>query len=79
MASSFAGGIDQRGGNRFTWRLAAPQHELENGIETLAFLKRRFADRLGMLEAHCLALTDQRRMAKDDQARTRPEFEMAEP
>src|ERR1700741_1844060 len=79
MASGFSGRIDQSRGDGLARRLAAPQHELEQGVEALAFLDRRLAARLGLLEAHRFALADQRGVAEHDQARSRPELEMAEP
>src|SRR4249919_1728023 len=79
MTSGFSGGVDQCRGNGLGRRLAAPQHELEHGVEALAFLDRCLADRLGLLEAHRLALAYHCRMTEDDQARSRPKFEMAEP
>ena len=39
---SLARGVDQRAGKRFGRGLVAPQHELERGIEPVAFLDRGF-------------------------------------
>ena len=47
--------VDERGGDRLAWRLAAPQHELEHRVEALALLNRRFGDRFGLLEAEAFA------------------------
>jgi hypothetical protein len=52
---------------------------LENRVEALALLDRRLADGFGLFKGHRVPLADQRGVAKDDQARSRPEFEMAEP
>ena len=49
--------IDEGGGDGFAWRLAAPQDELEHWVEALAFLHRRFNDRLGLLEAKAIAVS----------------------
>src|SRR6266567_493024 len=72
-------GIDQRRGDRFARRLAAPQHELEHGIEALALLDRGLGDGFRLFETEPLARVEDRRMAKDDQSRARPHLEMAEP
>lgn len=77
--SGFAGGFDQSGRDGFSRRFAAPQYELENGIEALTLFKRRLRNRLGLVERQAVGLPDQRRVAEDDQARARPQFEMAEP
>jgi hypothetical protein len=71
----------QRRGDGFARRFAAPQHELEHGVEALALLDRGLGDGFGLLKAQPLVLAriENGRMAKDDQAGARPHFEMAEP
>src|SRR5215212_883113 len=79
--SCFPVRIDQCRGNRFARRFAAPQHELEDGIEALALLDGGLRDRLGLLEAEAFALTrvEDGRMPEHHQARSPPHFKVAEP
>src|SRR5437868_3065482 len=79
--SCLAVGVDERRGNRFPRRLAAPQDKLEHGVEALAFLDRRLGQGFGLLEAQPLAFAriEDRGMAEHDQPRPRPHLEMADP
>src|SRR5688500_14630642 len=79
MASSLAGGVDQRRGDRLARLLAAPQDELEHRVKALAFFHRRFGNGLGLLERQPVALAEQGGVAEHDQARARPQFEVTEP
>src|SRR3546814_18311554 len=64
---------------RLGWRLAAPQHKLEDGIEALAFVDRAFDQRFGELERQRGVAADQHAVAEQYGAAVRPELEMAEP
>ena len=73
--------IDERRGDGFARRFPAPEHELEDGIEALAFFERRFDDGFRLVErqAVILARVEDGRMSEDDQAGSGPHLEMAEP
>src|SRR5947209_640990 len=73
--------VDERRGDGLARRLAAPQHELEHGVEPFALLNGGLGDRLRLLDAEALpfAGVEDRRMAEDDQPGARPHFKMAEP
>src|SRR3546814_14515850 len=71
--------FDERGRKRLGWRLAAPQHKLEDGIEALAFVDRAFDQRFGELERQRGVAADQHAVAEQYGAAVRPELEMAAP
>src|SRR3569623_1555044 len=73
--------LDQGRCNRFLRRLAGPENELEDRIEALALLDRGLDQGLGVAKGEHSALVafEQGRMAEEEEARTRPELEMAEP
>src|SRR5689334_18363743 len=79
--SCFSVRIDKGRGDRFARRFSAPKDELKDGVEALALLDRRFRDGFGLLQAQSLILArvEDGRMAEDDEARSRPHLEMAEP
>ena len=56
--SCFPVRIDQGRGDGFAGRLAAPQDELEHGIEALALLDCRLGDCFGLLEAEAVTVED---------------------
>src|SRR3546814_11862006 len=56
--------FDERGRKRLGWRLAAPQHKLEDGIEALAFVDRAFDQRFGELERQRGVAADQHAVAE---------------
>ena len=70
MASRLARRVDQRGRDGFSGGFSAPQNELEDGVEALAFLHRGLGDGLGLFEGQPVALADQRGVAEDDEARS---------
>src|SRR5207244_11493469 len=79
---SLALGLDQRRGDGLLGRLVGPEHELEDRVEALALLDRRLDQGLGLLQAQRTALVpgfEQGGVAEEDEARGRPELEMAEP
>src|SRR3569833_1053020 len=79
--SCFAVRIDQSCGNRLARRLAAPQHELEHGVEALALLDRGFGDRFGLLQAQALvaARVEDGRVPEQHEPRPGPHLEVAKP
>ena len=79
--SGLALGLDQGGGDRFLGGLVGPEDELEDGVEALAFLDRGLDQGLRLLQAQgrSLVALEQSGVTEQDQARGRPELEMAEP
>jgi hypothetical protein len=79
--SSLALRLDQSRGDRLLRGLVGPEHELEYGVEALAFLDRGFDQSLSLLERQNAAFLtlQQRRVAEEDEAGGGPKLEMAEP
>src|SRR5438309_1850424 len=71
--------LDHRGGHRLLRRLAAPDHQLERRVESLAFRERDVDELLDLLGARGGDPAQEDRVAERRRGVARGEIEMSEP